>query len=161
MTHASSARTARALIFAAGAVLFGCTGQVGPGAGQPPGAGGGAASAGGQPSSTGPTPMAECSQDRSLAPARVSLLSDDQYRNIIHDVFGVTFPETQVVSVQTNANGSYPFNEAATLAQQEVLQSYLRAADTVASLLQSIPPCASASMVNAMCMEQYLSLIHI
>ncbi len=100
--------------------------------------------------------MAECSQDRSLAPARVSLLSDDQYRNIIHDVFGVAFPETQVVSVQTNANGSYPFNEAATLAQQEVLQSYLRAADTVASLLQSIPPCASASMVNAMCMEQYL-----
>jgi len=100
--------------------------------------------------------MAQCDQGRSLAPARLSLLSDDQYRNIVHDVFGVTFPTDQIVSVQTNANGSYPYNEAATVAQQEVLQSYLRAADTVASLLQSIPPCTSPSAVNAMCMEQYL-----
>src|SRR5260370_153048 len=92
----------------------------------------------------------------SLAPARISLISDDQYRNIIHDVFGVTFTATQIVSVQTNPNGSYPFNEAATLTQQEVLQSYLRAADTVASLLQSIPPCTSSAAANAMCMEQYL-----
>jgi hypothetical protein len=100
--------------------------------------------------------MAQCNQDRSLAPARLSLLSDDQYRNIIHDVFGVTFPATQIVSVQTNPNGSYPFNEAATITQQEVLQSYLRAADAVASLLQSIPPCTSPSTLSATCMEQYL-----
>jgi hypothetical protein len=92
----------------------------------------------------------------SLAPARISLISDDQYRNVILDVFGVTFTATQIVSVQTNPNGSYPFNEAATLTQQEVLQSYLRAADTVGSLLQSIPPCTSPSAVNATCMEQYL-----
>ncbi|HEV3189470.1 MAG TPA: hypothetical protein VGY54_03180, partial [Polyangiaceae bacterium] len=152
-------------IFAVVAVLAACTGQVGPGSGtgQPPGTvgpGGSGMSPGSTPGSVAgqptPTPMAQCNQDRSLAPARLSLLSDDQYRNIIHDVFGVTFPATQVVSVQTNPNGSYPFNEAATITQQEVLQSYLRAADSVASLLQSIPPCTSPSAVSAMCMEQYL-----
>ncbi len=153
----------------AAAVLTACTGNVGPGGqrqqpgtvgagGSPIGgpAGGSSGTGNGAQPTPGTVSGVQCMNGASLAPARISLISDDQYRNIIHDVFGVTFTATQIVSVQTNPNGSYPFNEAATLTQQEVLQSYLRAADTVASLLQSIPPCTSPSTVNATCMEQYL-----
>src|SRR5258708_7322384 len=37
-------------------------------------------------------PRSMCIQGASLAPARLSLISDDQYRNIVRDVFGVTVP---------------------------------------------------------------------
>jgi hypothetical protein len=117
------------------------------------GAGGGAGhiSAGGGAGGAAPTP---CVQGASLAPARLSLISDEQYRNIVHDAFGVTFPATVNITTPPSSSGTYPYNENAQV-QATTLQAYQRAADQVAALLTALPPCA-AGAVNAACLEQYL-----
>jgi Protein of unknown function (DUF1592)/Protein of unknown function (DUF1588)/Protein of unknown function (DUF1595) len=95
-----------------------------------------------------------CTKGASFAPARLSLVSDDQYRNIVHDVFGVTFPATTNVTAASSNSGSYAYDEGAAL-QATTVQEYQRAADTVASLMPSMPPCTTGA-VNATCMETYL-----
>ena len=84
----------------------------------------------------------------------MSLISDDQYRNIVHDVFGVTFPTTTNVTVASSTTGSYSYNEGANL-QATTVQEYQRAADLVAASVTSMPPCTTGA-VNATCMETYL-----
>jgi Protein of unknown function (DUF1592)/Protein of unknown function (DUF1588)/Protein of unknown function (DUF1595) len=95
-----------------------------------------------------------CAQGASFAPARLSLISDDQYRNIVHDVFGVTFPASVNVTTLPSTSGSYPYNENAQV-QTTTVQAYRRAADQVAALMTSMPPCATGA-VNATCLETYL-----
>src|SRR5260370_551564 len=56
---------------------------------------------------------AMCAPGASFAPARVSLISDEQYRNVVRDIFGVTIPPSFVVSTQASPSGSYPYNEGA------------------------------------------------
>ena len=104
----------------------------------------------------GITPNAACVQDASFAPARLSLISDDQYRNIVHDVFGVTIPSTVAISTESSPNGAYPLlNEDAQVVPTTV-QEYLRAADQVASQLTSMAPCTMGA-VDAACMQTFLS----
>jgi hypothetical protein len=149
------------------AALAACTtGQVGgsgqppPGAGGgPPGSSGGAAGgmtvAGGGTTSSGgagSTPT-QCVQGASFASARLSLLSDDQYRNIVQDVFGVTLPVSVTITALPSTSGFYPYNEGAQVGTTTV-QAYQRAADEVAALLTTIPGCTGA--VNAACMEPFL-----
>jgi Protein of unknown function (DUF1592)/Protein of unknown function (DUF1588)/Protein of unknown function (DUF1595)/Protein of unknown function (DUF1587) len=154
-------------MIAAAALILACTGQIStreqhPGAGAGGGTGGsgsGVVAGGGAGSiATGvgvggaaPTP---CVQGASLAPARLSLISDEQYRNIVHDAFGVTFPATVNITTPPSSSGTYPYNENAQV-QTTTLQAYQRAADQVAALLTALPPCA-AGAVNATCLEQYL-----
>jgi hypothetical protein len=97
---------------------------------------------------------AACAPGASFAPARLSLISDEQYRNVVRDVFGVTLPASLVVSTQASPSGSYPYNEGAQIVPTTV-QAYLRAADQVASSMTVMPPC-TAGAVNHTCMEQYL-----
>lgn len=126
----------------------------GPGSGTASGNGvGGAGSGGGTGASAGST-TTQCAQGASFASARLSLISDDQYRNVVRDVFGVTFPATTNVTVASSNSGSYAYDEGAAL-QATTVQEYQRAADTVASLMTSIPPCTTGA-VNATCMETYL-----
>jgi Protein of unknown function (DUF1592)/Protein of unknown function (DUF1588)/Protein of unknown function (DUF1595) len=98
--------------------------------------------------------VAACKQGASFAPARLTLISDDQYRNIVLDVFGVTFPSGVVITSPPSTSGAYPYNEGAEV-ESTTVQDYLRAADQVAALLTSLPPCV-AGAVNATCIEQYL-----
>jgi hypothetical protein len=101
---------------------------------------------------------ASCVQGASFARARVTLLSDRQYRNVVRDVFGVTFPAAVDVTAAASASGSYSFNESAQV-ETTTVQAYQRAADQVATLLLAAPaamsPCA-AGAVNATCFEAYL-----
>jgi hypothetical protein len=94
----------------------------------------------------------------SFASARVTLLSDRQYRNVVRDVFGVTFPAAVDVTMPASASGSYSFNESAQV-ETTTVQAYLRAADQVAELLMSAPasmaPCGSGA-VDATCFEAFL-----
>jgi hypothetical protein len=106
--------------------------------------------ASGASASSGP----QCTQGASFAPARLSLITDDQYRNIVHDVFGVTFPANVDVTAPPSTSGSYSFNENAQV-ETTTIQAYLRAADQVAALMPAMSPCTSSS-VNATCIEQYL-----
>jgi len=95
----------------------------------------------------------QCAANASFAPARLSLITDDQYRNIVNDVFGVTFPASVNVTEPPSTSGSYSYNENAQV-ETTTVQAYLRAADRVAALMTSIPTCTAT--VDAACMQQYL-----
>jgi hypothetical protein len=123
----------------------------------PPGASASSANASsgnGSTSGPGTTLTAQCVQGASFAPARLLLISDDQYRNVVHDVFGVTFPTTVDVTAPPSTSGSYPYNENAQV-QTTTVQAYQRAADQVAALMPALSPCTSGS-ANATCVEQFL-----
>src|SRR5260370_2798884 len=132
------------------------SGSVAGAAGHAPGSGSVAGSPGGPSGSKGSGGVSTqaCTQGASFAPARLTLISDDQYRNIVHDVFGVTFPATTNVTAAPSNSGSYAYDEGAAL-QATTVQEYQRAADTVASLMPSMPPCTTGA-VSATCMETYL-----
>jgi Protein of unknown function (DUF1592)/Protein of unknown function (DUF1588)/Protein of unknown function (DUF1595)/Protein of unknown function (DUF1587) len=118
----------------------------------------GANASNGSSSSATPDPgasvTAECVQGASFAPARLLLISDEQYRNVVHDVFGVTFPSTVDITAPPSTSGSYPYNENAQV-QTTTVQAYQRAADQVAALMPALSPCANGS-TNAACIEQFL-----
>jgi len=146
--------------------LAACLGNIGDGSPGAVGSGPNNGSSGSSNGGTGPgsgsgsntTQSQPCKNGASFASARVSLISDDQYQNIVHDVFGVTIPATYnhggVVSTPSTT-GAYPLNEGAQIAETTVLQNYLSAADEVASLMTAMPPC-TAGTVNATCIETFL-----
>ena len=149
--------------------LASCMGKVDRGAGQSGagGAQGGLVGAGGAvgmsgaggaglASGAGGGSTAPCVQGASFAGARLTLLSDQQYRNVVRDAFGVTFPATVDVTAPPSASGSYSFNENAEL-ETTTVQAYQRAADQVAALLMATPlaPCPMGA-VDATCIETYL-----
>lgn len=95
-----------------------------------------------------------CVPGASFAHARLSLISDDQYRNIVRDAFGVTLPESVTITALPSTSGNYPYNESAQIATTTV-QAYQRAADEVAKRLTTIPNCASGP--SQACMREYLT----
>jgi hypothetical protein len=103
---------------------------------------------------TGASGATQCSPGASLAPARLMLITDNQYRNIMRDAFGVTFPTDMNVTSPPGTSGNYTFNESGQV-QATTLQAYTRAADEVAKLLPSFSTCA-ADAVDATCMEKFL-----
>ncbi len=113
----------------------------------------GAGSSGAGSSSVDAGAGSQCAPDASFAPARLTLITDDQYRNIVHDVFGVTYPASVNVTAPPSTTGSYSYNENGQV-QTTTVQAYQRAADQVAALMTSIPTCTAA--VDATCMESYL-----
>lgn len=145
--------------FAACALLLGgviglgaCTGGANsghpsPGSGGAANVGGTGANSAGSGTTTGGD-VSNCRSDASLAPARISLINDEEYTHIVRDVFGVTFvPE--VAPVRT---GEYPLNEGAQIASADVAKQYYRAADQVAG---KVKPCGDAA-VGASCVESFL-----
>ena len=141
----------------AAALAMACTGSAGTRdhvpADSASGSGGVSGSAGGSSGASSGGANVQCAPGASFASARLSLISDEQYRNIVRDVFGVTFPTTVNVSVQPSTSGMYPYNENAQV-QATTVQAYQRAADEVAALLSTLPTCTAK--IDATCMEQYL-----
>src|SRR4051794_19808174 len=110
------------IVFATAMVMVGCRGEAGDGSHEFSNGGAG----------MGKT--VECKTDASLASARISLLTTDQYINVVRDVFGVDFVPD---SVGANT-GDYSSNDAAAVGSVEVAQNYYYAADQVAS---KVKPC--------------------
>jgi hypothetical protein len=82
------------------------------------------------------------------------LITDNQYRNIMRDAFGVTFPTDMNVTSPPGTSGNYTFNESGQV-QATTLQAYGRAADEVAKLLPSFSTCTPET-VDATCMDKFL-----
>jgi hypothetical protein len=138
-----------------GGAGLGAAGSGPPGANSGSGSGGTSAVSGGGATSSGGTgaPPGQCVPGASFASARLTLLSDDQYRNIVQDVFKVTLPLSTTITALPSTTGFYPYNENAQVGTTTV-QAYQRAADEVAALLTTIPGCSGS--VNATCMEAFL-----
>src|SRR4051812_47696344 len=99
-----------------------CTGSVNSDKPTPGGTGGSSAGSGGTAPGGGSS-AATCRSDGSLAPARISLITDGEYTNMMRDVFGISFvPET--ASVKT---GEYPLNEGAEVSSADIVKQYYRA----------------------------------
>jgi hypothetical protein len=101
-----------------------------------------------------PSTESSCTPGASFAPARLNVITDDQYRNVVHDVFGVSFPANIVITTPASTSGLFSYNENAQV-EATTVQAYLRAADEVTSLMTSFPPCA-AGAANATCIESFL-----
>jgi len=129
----------------------GASGSATGGTGSSGGSGGSAA---GGSSSGG---AAACAQTASFAGARLTVITDDQYRNIVHDAFGVTIPASFTITQPPSDTGSYTYNEAAQVDQATIVQTYKSAADEVATLLTTPLPGCATSMVDATCMQQFLT----
>jgi hypothetical protein len=126
--------------------LAACTGEIGDGkktGGNPNGPGTGG------PGDPGGGGLA-CRANASLASARISLLTDDQYVNVVRDVFGVAF-DGDVTTVQSSS-GEYGIVETAAVSTLTMAQAYMRAADQVST---KVKPCGTAA-VTAACLEQFL-----
>ena len=131
-------------------MVAGCTAEIGGDHGSGHGGSGavGSGAPGSGPFGAGATSTPECKASASLASARISLLTDAEYTNIMRDVFGVDFvPET--AAIQT---GEYLIDEFASVASVDVLKQYYRAADQVAT---KVKPCGDAA-VAATCVESWL-----
>lgn len=130
---------ASVLVIAGALGISACTGIMEGHEEEPPAQG----SVGGQP-----TVPPDCRSDGSLASARITLLTDQEYVNIARDVFGVDFvPETRSLNT-----GDYLVNESAQVASVDIAKQYYRAADQVASKLK---PCGDAAL-SASCVESFL-----
>jgi hypothetical protein len=102
----------------------------------------------------GPPMPGPCVPTASFAPARFSLISDDQYRNVVRDAFGVTLPPSMTITTSASISGAYSYNENAQV-ETTTVQAYLRAADQVAAMLTTVAPCTMGA-VDATCLQQYL-----
>jgi hypothetical protein len=155
-------RAARLFSIAALLGAVACTGQIGdspsgPGTGGPPSGttgttGGPGTTTGGAGTTTGGQPPSDtCKAGASFAPARIALITDEQYVNVVRDVFGVAFVGD--VTTAKSASGEYAFNAAdIAMVAPGTAQAYLRAASQVAT---KVKPCGAAA-VDATCMESFL-----
>ena len=113
------------------------------------GAAGASGESGGEAGVGGTIATAQCEPDAALASARVLLLTDTQFQNAVHDLFGVDVLLTSVTPEDlSNASAL----EDATLMTREQALRYHVAAKQVA---QALEPCGDAP-VDATCMLQFL-----
>lgn len=106
-------------------------------------ASGGTANIGGG-GSGGMTPT--CHATGSLASARITLISDEEYTNVVRDVFGIEFvPETP-------PDGTYALEETIKVENSDGARRFYRAADQVA---EKVHPCGDQPLA-APCVESFL-----
>jgi hypothetical protein len=138
---------------------------VGSGGGQTGGSGGGTSGAGGGgPAGAGAggsvSTEEACSPSASLAPARVWRLTDQQYVNVVSEVFGVRLPP-EITEADTQPADFTNFSEAPKLTvQASVATAYQQAAHTaaqtaVAANLSVFLPCGQAAPTDA-CVERFI-----
>jgi Protein of unknown function (DUF1592)/Protein of unknown function (DUF1588)/Protein of unknown function (DUF1595)/Protein of unknown function (DUF1587) len=142
-----------ACVFSAALALTACgRSQRNPHGGRP--AAGGAAGIAGDESGDeggvgGTVATDQCEPDAALAPARVLLLTDSQFQNAVHDLFGVDV--TLSLAAPENLEGPLAPEEATVMTREQALRYHV-AAKQVA---QAIKPCGDAA-VDATCMLHFL-----
>jgi hypothetical protein len=95
-----------------------------------------------------------CEDGASLAHARISLISDQQFINVVRDTFGVTL--TGDISTVASANGEYNVSETTAVANKQMAQSYMDAASTVIAD-KNFKPCGGAvTAATEACMATWL-----
>jgi hypothetical protein len=97
------------------------------------------------PPSFGPGP---CDPSKSLAPARIWQLTDDEYVAVVRSVFGVSLAPADVPSTEPGSNTAYTNYSERRQIGDAAVTAYDRAAEAIgaqaASKLASLVPCAAA-----------------
>jgi hypothetical protein len=99
----------------------------------------------------GPETDGGCTTNESLAPARLMLLTDQQYVNAVRDVFGVDVGPDISKALKNAGEYAFKWSETTSVTTPQA-QAYFGASSTVATL---VAPCGTQP-VDATCMEQFV-----
>ena len=128
----------------------GSTSSVGSGSGGSPG--GVSSTPGGATGGTGVPGATACTEGTPLAPARVWMLTDEQYVHVVKDVLGVALAGNDAqITAPTSTSGNYTNESEAFKVDTAAAQGYQRAAIKIASMAK---PCGAS--VTAACVEQFV-----
>ncbi len=128
----------------------GSTSSVGSGSGGSPG--GVSSTPIGATGGNGMTGASACTEGTPLAPARVWMLTDEQYVNVVNDVLGVALTGNDAqITAAASTSGNYTNESEAFKVDAAAAQGYQRAALKIASLAK---PCGAS--VTPACVEQFV-----
>jgi len=97
---------------------------------------------------------AACVMGAPVAPARIWVLTDQEYVNVVRDAFGVTLSGKDAeITTTTSGSGAYTNLSEAFSVSGSAVQGYQRAAVKVSELVH---PCGTASEVTDACVEQFV-----
>ena len=141
-----------ALIASAGSSA--CTGEIG---GTLPGDTTGT-SRGASSGVNGPMTLAQCDSTLGLAPPRIWRLNDQQYANIVHDVFGAAITVPSGVSAAVVAGAEEPTSASGlTIGDQTTAQNYMSSAQaTAASAVADLNALLSCATPDMTCVETFI-----
>jgi hypothetical protein len=143
-------------VFAGSVTAIGCTGSIGSLMENPAG-GPGATTSGGEVGQTGSGAVA-CNPTTALSPPRLWRLNDQQYANVVHDVFGagITVPPDVSAAVVPGAEDASS-SSGLRIADLPTVQSYQRAAQkTAASAVANLSVLLSCPVPDASCVESFI-----
>ena len=126
----------------------------------------GAAAAGGNPSSGGagagvgvaPAPTGPCVAAAALAPARLWRLNDQQYGNVVHDVFGagIVVPADVSEAVSVGAE-DLARAESLTIGDDTIASNYMNSAHATAlSAITDLNALVGCAAPDATCVEKFI-----
>ncbi|HXI55519.1 MAG TPA: DUF1592 domain-containing protein [Polyangia bacterium] len=141
------------MVATAAAMSPGCTGQIGtpPGKTEPQGSGSGGTTG------TGVT-AGPCAADTGFAPPRLWRLNDQQYQNVVHDVFGAGITVPQDVSEAISA-GSEDLTraESLTIGNDMIASNFMNSAHaTAVSAVKYLTALLACATPDATCVEKFI-----
>jgi hypothetical protein len=120
---------------------------------------GGSASTSSSPASGaggGATPQA-CLANAAFAPPRLWRLNDQQYANVVHDVFGAGVVVPAGVSQAVAVGTEEPSTDSLTIADDTTVRNYMTSAQTTAaSAVQNLTTLLGCSTPDATCVETFI-----
>jgi hypothetical protein len=153
------------LLFALAAVVGCSAGQIGPeglpGSASNNSSGSGSATSsgavGGGSGGSGGTVAPACVANASFAPPRLWRLNDQQYANVVHDVFGAGVMVPAEVSEAAAPGSEEPSTDSLTIENDAVVRNYMSTAQTVAAgAAQNLGTLLSCATPNAACVETFI-----
>ena len=157
-----------ALLFAVAGVAHCSTGQVGPMASSSSGASassagsstsgssGGAQGSASNLGSSGSTAQA-CVANASFAPPRLWRLNDQQYANVVHDVFGAGITVPPQVSAAAAVGAEEPSTDSLTIDDDTTVRNYMTSAQSTAtSAVQNLTTLLGCSAIDQACVQTFI-----
>jgi Protein of unknown function (DUF1592)/Protein of unknown function (DUF1588)/Protein of unknown function (DUF1595)/Protein of unknown function (DUF1585) len=141
------------------AAVLGCKGQIsGVGSGPASGAGGAPATAGGVGVGVTPPSTTPCAGSLAFAPPRLWRLNDQQYGNVVRDVFGAGITVPQDVSEAVSAGAEdLERADSLTIGDDTIASNYMNSAHTTAvSAVKDLMALFGCAAPDATCVEAFI-----
>ena len=149
------------VLLGAAAIVSCSTGQIGPeglpGSSVNNSSGGGSGTSSGTPGGSAGTIAPACVANASFAPPRLWRLNDQQYANVIHDVFGAGVTVPADVSEAAAPGSEEPSTDSLTIENDAVVRNYMSTAQTVAAgAAQNLTTLLSCATPDATCVQTFI-----
>ncbi len=157
-TQVGLGRCLRGAVVVLAIPVAGCQGQIGTATqGGPPGAGSGSTAGSGNVASSGAGGPVPCNMAASFAPPRLWRINDQQYGNVVRDVFGANITVPPDISASLSVGTEEPWREATLTISNMVAQNYMNSAHTTAlSAVANLPALLSCATPDATCVQNFI-----